>query len=455
MKLSSNVQQNNSAQTNNAAGQKFESNTRAQNNLNESNPQTTTRFNRPSMIQPGSGGLQSGGAVGNAFSGNGLKNQNPSNGASANPSSNRMFTNPNPSGGNPSGGATRGAGGTNKDKDDKKNKTSDDTVPRPHMNYELTKPAVFDVPAVLKEQRKTMGLSTATDDATNRQAGSSALDLKNRDSLTSTGDDSDHDNADNSKDDPANKSKAFSYQPPALFRTPSDANNDFNGLFKFGDNRSTAAAPDSDQSNGTNSGTAGNDAAGSGAAGSGAAGSDRPLTQNGLNLRGPSGPSATAPQNGAAAARTSPASSPIRNPALSRYDYQTLLDRGHSLSMRTSYAATPMGAPSNDSDIPGPLPHGVKDPISSIGPGSSGEQTMYGTPGLTTGMNSEYSSGMPSGPLSSGSGVDNGMSRGTGSYISPSSLPTLQHYDLHMAKPTGPAPILDGTDRSYDPNRGY
>jgi hypothetical protein len=360
-----------------------------------------------------------------------------------------MFSNPNGATGTSGSGATgRGTGGgsgnKDKDKDDKKNKTSYDTSPHPHTNFMTAKPVVADVPSEKPERKNTKLITSTADESTNPKSGSSDSDLANDDEArNSDNDNSDRGNSNDDKDSTAKNSKARSSDLPPLFRSPGNSDGSLKWL---GIDETNPAAPGGNQSDKT-------DSSASGAAEKG--GKDR-LAGNGSGETGPYGKTPTPPSSfGMPAAN--PATHPIKNPALTKYDYETMFERGRALSTlnpRTSFAPTQqLSTPSAESEaLAPPMPHGIKDPISSIGPGTE-SRTMYGPSGMSSGMNAGYTSGMPTGPLNSE--IDSGLSRGSGSYISNSTLPQMPHFDYHLPKPNAQSPLQDGAARSYDPNRGY
>jgi hypothetical protein len=428
--LSSNTASGDISQTESGSNRKFDNPTfdgqsNQQNNFNQSNSKA---IQRPSLIQPGDG-LQSGGAE-----------------SFANPSPrNPMFPNSSAPTGSSGAGAAKGnnhapasGGGNNKDKDDKKNKTSYDTSPHPYTDYQVAKPSLIDVEENSKADRKASKAITSLSGGKNSKASSSGLELSANEKPSDSADDNDDTTGGASKAAGAKKSKTYAYQPPPLFRKNTGSEMDPRLRWLLG-NQKESATPESDQSQATDGGAPETD----------------PRSTEPQDDAGPSGKLSTGrPNNSRAAAPQGPA--PAGNPALSKFDYQTLFERGRSLSTRTSYAANPLATPAdNNFSVPGPAPRATKDPVSSIGGGVGGGEgrSMYGSQGLTTGMNAGYTSGMPIGPLSSG--ADAALPHGSGSYIPNSSLPQLPHFDLHMSKPTGPAALPDPGARSYDPARGY
>jgi hypothetical protein len=333
-----------------------------------------------------------------------------------------------------------GSGSGNKDKDDKKNKTSYDTSPRPYTDYQVAKPSLIDVQENSKADRKANKVITSLTSDKNSKASSSGLDLGGSDPKR----DSSGDNEDTAKTADSNgaakKSKTSSYQLPPLFRR-STSNVDPRLRWLLGDQSETAAPGDQSQA------TDGGSPDGSLPDG-GSPDSDRRSAESPTAPANPSGNLAAGrPSNG-----TPQGPSPARNPGLSKYDYQTIFERGRTLSTRTSYAANPLSVPTTDmGNVPGPMPRAAKDSVSSPAGGEGDSRTMYGPQALTTGINAGYTSGMPVGPQNSGSDI----SRGSGSYIPSNSLPQLPHYDLHMSRPTGPAALPDPGSRTYDPTRGY
>ncbi|HTQ38074.1 MAG TPA: YXWGXW repeat-containing protein [Pirellulales bacterium] len=476
----------------NASGPRFDSGDRLQANLqdktndasqNSNSDQSSARFKGPSLIQPGSGTSSNNVYSGNAYPGNassGNKNfgnpnfgngSNPNPSSSGNQSSPRMLLypgaggaggNPNPSGGNGAGRGTGGGSGSgNKDDSNKKNKTSysspDFTAPQPHTNFQPAKPSLIDVQDVLHGERKAAHSSNTLGrdgqrSKTSANGGDSAIDDSSR--RTSAG--FDRGSKADAKDSAGGKSDATTnYQLPPLFRI-----NIGNDLFRNpflpggGDAQST---PDNDSSHPADS-TPGSNQPGS------TPGSDHNLAGNGSEGTKSAGATTGIPQGAAAAARGNSGLTPTRNPGLAKYDYGTLVERGRSLSTpttRTSYApslASNTASSDGGSSDSSPSPRELRDPISSIGPGSE-NHVMYGPLG-------SGASSMPMGPLESphmptppmgslGSAEDSDSLRGLGSYIPTNSLPTIQHFDLRLPRPTHAAPNADPSARTYDPVRGY
>jgi hypothetical protein len=151
-------------------------------------------------------------------------------------------------------------------------------------------------------------------------------------------------------------------------------------------------------------------------------------------------------------------------PSLTKFDYQTLAERGRTLSTRNSYAGVSSGtssSPSGPSPDDQPMPGEARGPTSSIGMGSQGH-TMYGPMGAsssgpsgplpTTGLST-----MPSGPLGFGSssGSSGDFPHASGSYIPTNTMPSMQHFDLHLPRAAAKEAAPDASERTYDPVRGY
>jgi hypothetical protein len=284
------------------------------------------------------------------------------------------------------------------------------------------------------------GLVKTANDAYERRA---AAEADGKDAGTSK------DSATAKSDDPDQ------YLLPPFFHPSGDGFNSFRSpLLPGGDARDTPDTSLSHTANGSEPDKSGL----LGPGGTGGPGHD--VAGNGADAASAKSPTTTGiPQGGPKTAQAAPPASPQRNPGLMKYDYQTLYQRGSSLSgPRTSYAgpasSTGMGTSDSYENNPegpgGPLSHEFKDPISkTIGPGSE-YRAMYGP------LGSSASSSAPQGPLGSASAIDSdGKPRGFGSYIPSSSLPQFQHYDLHLPKPTHTAPNSDPSARTYDPVRGY
>jgi WXXGXW repeat (2 copies) len=487
MMLSDNTQSNGSNQNSGSSNQKFDNNKFTNQNLGANQQNAGGQQNRPGLIQPnnavltgnGNQGKTSSGNAGanlfsgqGAFQGQGAGNANSGSGQSANQNSSRSQLIPS-FGGNPTGnaggasgtgtkafnrgsggggGGGGGSGGGNKDKDDKKNKTSSDTSPHPYTDYEKPKPSLIDVRENMKADRKDSKVVTSLTGDPHSKASSSGLDLGHQEQASDSSAEDDSHKSSSEKDSAAKKSKKYSYQPPSLFTKHTSSDVDPRLKWLLGDQNKSSqetdqspsgetAAPDSDMPDS-------------------APGSDH-LSGNSPTDSTPSGKMASGIPS---TARSPQGPAPPRNPASYKYDYQTLMEQGRNLSTRTSYAASPLGMPSTDSDIPAPMPRASNDTVSPIGMGSQ-KRSMYGPSGLSpsapaglgygsgTPTGPGYLSGMPAGPLSAGS--DAGLPRGSGSYMSNSSLPQLPRFDLHMAKPTGPATLPDPSSRTYDPGRGY
>ncbi len=349
------------------------------------------------------------------------------------------------------GGGGGGGGSGNKDKDDKKNKNSSNTSPHPYTDYQAHGPSLIDVEANSKEDHKSSQTITSLTADKSTRTSTAGLDLlhSNDKSRDSTSDDEDSTKDEKSKND----KKSASYQLPPLFRKSTAPQTDPRLKWLLGD-QTDSPAPESDQSQASDSGDPEAAMPDTDRRSSG----NQPTDKNASSktaMRGTGSGQANGPQSPAAP----------KNPAISIYDYQTMFERGRTMSTRNSYAANPLGTLSSESsNVPAPMPRATKDPVSTMGAngygnGGSGAgvgggegRIMYGPQNFSSGMNAGYTSGMPTGPANSG-GPD--MPRGSGSYISNNAMPQMPHFDLHMNRPTGPASIPDPGARTYDPSRGY
>ncbi len=122
-----------------------------------------------------------------------------------------------------------------------------------------------------------------------------------------------------------------------------------------------------------------------------------------------------------------------RTSSASRYDYDSLQKRGQSLSLNSGLATGNRTSNTSGEDNQ----HRFKDPVGSFGLGGAG-RTMYGPGGL-------------SGP--SAESGDSGAPRGSGSYISSDSLPTLPKFQRGGSFGQGNTPRSLSTpeSRTYDP----
>jgi hypothetical protein len=124
--------------------------------------------------------------------------------------------------------------------------------------------------------------------------------------------------------------------------------------------------------------------------------------------------------------------------SMSKFNYQNLRDRGRSMSDRVASDAS--GGPTETPDVN--TLRRVKDPVGTLGLGGTQNRTVYGP---------SSSDGSPS-PTSS-SGLDDRPS-GVGSYVSPTNIPRMSHFDTRLDRRSTPLPTTDPSARTYDPARG-
>jgi hypothetical protein len=157
---------------------------------------------------------------------------------------------------------------------------------------------------------------------------------------------------------------------------------------------------------------------------------------NGKSLSGNSSPTGT----GSKLTTTTPDPRLGSGASLSKYNYQNLRDRGRSLSDRVSLDQAGNGSPTESPDVN--TLRRVKDPVASVGMKGTGDRTVYG-PGGTDGSPAPSSS----------MGLDD-RSGGLGSYVPPTSLPRMSHFDTRLDRRSTPMPAHDPSARTYDPSRG-
>jgi hypothetical protein len=316
----------------------------------------------------------------------------------------------------PAAGGGGGGGGQKQDNDDsKKKKTSDATSPRTDMDLMPRSRSVVDIRGTLDSQQ-----------APNRSASQTAKDIAMQDRSSQTDRDTAIDpfSTNQPGDVSRRKSSTNSGAARPLNSFPSlrtnnlqpiqlGASNSNSGGAASGSPRIDLNKPSNDrgsrgvanpQTLGSNSPTPNSDASGSNSSGS-------PSIRPGLDPR------------------------TAKIPSVSRYDYDSLLKRGQSLSLNTGLGGAGGGSPAtSDSETTRRL----KDPVGSFGLGNAAGRSMYGPGGLT-------------GP--SGSGADSSTPRGSGSYISPDSLPQLQKFQRGGNYNTGGTgkSLSTPESRTYDP----
>jgi len=169
-------------------------------------------------------------------------------------------------------------------------------------------------------------------------------------------------------------------------------------------------------------------------AGGDAAGKNQTSRGSGLTLKSAKdNAKANSDPSGGYAASAGSSTRPGQGPSLSgsksAYDYQALAQRGQSISQNSGLAVGSNGGSSGS-----PLDRTTKDPVTKFG---LGDRTMYGPGGLP-------------GASSPSSSPD--ATRGSGSYMSSSSLPTLSKWQRSSS--TGTVQNFDpsgSSSRSYDP----
>jgi len=172
-------------------------------------------------------------------------------------------------------------------------------------------------------------------------------------------------------------------------------------------------------------------------AGGDAAGKNQTSRGSGLTLKSAKdNAKASSDSGGGYAGGTGSSTRPGQGPSLggskSAYDYQALAQRGQSISQNSGLAVGSNGGGSGS-----PLDRTTKDPVTKFG---LGDRTMYGPGGL---------------PGASSPSSDD-SNRGSGSYMSSSSLPTLQKFQ-RSDRSSGYVPNFDpsasgaSSSRSYDP----
>jgi hypothetical protein len=360
-----------------------------------------------SFIQQGGSGAGGGGGLGAGGGGGGS------------PQSRALQAQPQQKSTPPAGGGG-GGGGQKQDNDDsKKKKTSDAASPRTDMDLMPRSRSVVDVRGTLDSQQ-----------ALNRSAAPSAKDIAMQDRSSQTDR--------NTATDPFSTNKPGDDAGDVSPRKPSADSRAARPLNGFPSLRTNDLRPIQLGASDSNSGGAAsgppqidlnkpsNDRGSRGATNPQTLGSNSPAPNNGANGLNSSGSPSIRPGLDPRAAKI---------PSVSRYDYDSLLKRGQSLSLNTGFGGAGSGSPTtSDTETT----RRFKDPVGSFGLGNAAGRSMYGPGGLT-------------GP--SGSGSDSSTPRGSGSYISSDSLPQLPKFQRGGNFSTGGTgkSLSTPESRTYDP----